>query len=68
MKGWENIGLSAGQVWDLRVRGKVRGDWLGEEGNDDGDWEVWKKAAREKKTGKSLTLKLKLTLTFYSNS
>ena len=67
MKGWENVALSAGQVWDLRIRERVRAEWLGEEGDDDGDWAVWKGAAKERKRGKPPTAKLNLRLTFYSN-
>lgn len=43
-QGWEHVGLSAGQVWDLKIREQVRREYKGEERDDDTKWTEWKAA------------------------
>jgi hypothetical protein len=43
--GWENFGLTAGQVWDMRIRDRLRREYKGEDHDDDAQWAEWKTAA-----------------------
>lgn len=47
--GWENVGLTAGQVWDLRIRDRLRREYMGEEADDDAQWDEWKTAVVKQK-------------------
>jgi hypothetical protein len=40
--GWENVGLTAGQVWDLKIRDRLRREYIGAEYADDAQWAEWK--------------------------
>ncbi|KAE9371167.1 hypothetical protein N431DRAFT_20440 [Stipitochalara longipes BDJ] len=42
--GWENAGLTAGQVWDMKIRDRLRREYIGAEQNDDAQWAEWKTA------------------------
>lgn len=44
MKGWEMVGLTAGQVWDIKIRDRLRREHNGAELIDDCQWAEWKKA------------------------
>jgi hypothetical protein len=41
---WENVGLTAGQVWDLKIREQLRREYKGEEHDDAVQWAEWKAA------------------------
>ncbi len=46
--GWENVGLTAGQVWDVRIRERLRREYKGEEADDDAQWDEWKSTVVKK--------------------
>jgi hypothetical protein len=43
--GWEHFGLTAGQVWDMKIRDQLRREYKGEEHDDDAQWAEWKTTA-----------------------
>ncbi len=43
-EGWDNVGLIAGQVWDVKIRDRITREFTGNEYDDDTQWEEWKRA------------------------
>lgn len=43
-EGWNNVGLIAGQVWDVKIRERITREFTGNEYDDDIEWEEWKHA------------------------
>jgi hypothetical protein len=44
MEGWEHVELTAGQVWDMKIRDRLRREYIGEDHEDDFQWAEWKEA------------------------